>query len=334
MIGAILGDNAINMRALQNILDSGLAPAEQVNGHRHRLGSAAYSAGDYAKAISVLTPLIGTSYADPNAIELLADSYVRTNRPSDGLKALKDAIAARKAAGAAAPTEWFQRGNLIAFKAKNSAEMQEWSYLLVEANPVALNWLSAVQTARDFNGATNQEALDLARLIFRNGAINADKRFSEREYVEYLSAADARRFPGEVLKVAEAGIAAGMLRSGDTFVVDQLAQARGRIASDKASIAGLERDARAPNATLATIVAAADVFLSYDNPVKAEEFYLMALGKPGVDADRVNTRLGIAQYDQGKLAEAQATFAKVGGVRTQLGKLWGLQAAIKARPAA
>jgi tetratricopeptide (TPR) repeat protein len=334
MIGTILSDQAINMRALQNILDSGVAPADQIDSYRHRLGSAAYSTGDYARAITALTPLIGTNYADPNAIEILADSHVRSNQPAEGLKALKAAIDARKAAGGTAPAAWFQRGNLIAYKSKVPGATIEWSYLLVESNPVALNWVSAIQTARENGGSAAPESLDLARLIFRNSAINVDKRFSEREYLEYLSAADARRFPGEVQKVAEAGIAAGMLRASDPTVVDQLTQARSRVAADKASLAALERDARAPAASQATIVAAADVFLSYDNPAKAEEFYKIAMNKPGVDADRVLTRLGIAQYDLGKYADALGNFAKVGGARKQIARLWSLQATLKSKPAA
>lgn len=333
MVGTILSDQAINIRSLQNILDSGIAPADQLDSYRHRLGSAAYSTADYARAITALTPLIGSNYADANAIEILADSYVKSNQPAEGLRVLKAAIDARKAAGGTAPAAWFQRGNLIAYKSKVPGAMPEWSYLLVESTPTALNWVSAIQTARENGGSAAPESLDLARLIFRNGAINVEKRFSEREYLEYLSAADARRFPGEVQKVAEAGIAAGMLRASDPTVVDQLAQARGRVAADKASLAALERDARAPAASQATIMAAADVFLSYDNPAKAEEFYKIALTKPGVDADRALTRLGIAQYDLGKYPDALGSFSKVAGARKQLARLWALQTTVKSRPA-
>ena len=62
-------------------------------------------------------------------------------------------------------------------------------------------------------------------------------------------------------------------------------------------------------------------------PVDAEQFYTLALAKPGVDTGRVLTRLGIAQADQGKYAEAQATFAKVQGPRQPIAQLWALYAA-------
>jgi hypothetical protein len=62
--------------------------------------------------------------------------------------------------------------------------------------------------------------------------------------------------------------------------------------------------------------------------------YQIALGKPGVDTARILTRLGIAQADTGRYAEAQATFAKVDGVRKPIAALWSAYAASKAKVAA
>jgi tetratricopeptide (TPR) repeat protein len=225
------------------------------------------------------------------------------------------------------------RANQIAYKAKLGNEAIQWSLMLAENDPTPINWLAAGQIIRDFGNFTNQESLDLGRLLMRQGAINADPRFSEREYVEYIQAADPRRLPAEVIKVAEAGIAKGALRANDTFVADALNQARGRIAADKASLAGLDRDAHAPSATAVTAMAAGDAFMSYDNAVKAEEFYKIALGKSGVDTPRILTRLGIAQSDQGKYAEALATFGKIDGTRKPLAQLWMLYVNQKSKPA-
>ena len=126
----------------------------------------------------------------------------------------------------------------------------------------------------------------------------------ERDYVDYIQAADPRRLPGEALKIVNEGLAAGKLNPADQFVTDAKAQASGRIAADKASLPGLEKDARAANATAATAQAAGDAYLSYDNAAQAEAMYALALGKPGVDTTRVLLRMGIAQADQGKWADA------------------------------
>ncbi|HEY6868796.1 MAG TPA: hypothetical protein VI199_03465, partial [Novosphingobium sp.] len=171
-----------------------------------------------------------------------------------------------------------------------------------------------------------QETLDLMRLMERT------KSFRDTsDYAEYLQAADARRAPAEVLKVLNEGLAAGKLQATDVFVSDNRGVAQARLAADKASLPALERDANAPSATPATIMAAGDAFLSYDEDAKAEGFYSKALGKPGVDTDRALTRLGIAQVDQGKFAEAQATFAKVNGARKPIAQLWSVYAGQKAK---
>jgi len=122
-----------------------------------------------------------------------------------------------------------------------------------------------------------------------------------------------------------------VLRPNDMFVTDAIAQAKGRIPADKASLPGLERDAMKA-ADGKTAQATADAYLSYDNPAKAEEFYKLALSKGNVDKDRATMRLGIAQVDQDKFEDAKASFAAVGGIRAPLAKLWAVYATDKAKP--
>jgi hypothetical protein len=178
---------------------------------------------------------------------------------------------------------------------------------------------------RDVARYQAQESLDLMRLMNRTGSYS-----ESRDYVDHIQVADARRFPGEVVKVIEAGTASGKLPASDPFVAEARTIATGRIAADRASLPALDRDAHAPTATLATISAAADTFLSYGDAAKAENLYNLALTKPGGDAARLQTRLGIAQVDKGDYAGAQATFAKVTGPRQPLAQLWGIYAAQKA----
>ena len=66
----------------------------------------------------------------------------------------------------------------------------------------------------------------------------------------------------------------------------------------------------------------ADAYLNYGDAAKAEELYTAALAKGATDKDRVYTRLGIAQVDQGKWAAAKDSFSKVAGTRNNLAKLW------------
>lgn len=332
-VGGWIKDIPMRQRGVQNMLDSGQVPAERVLEYKSYLGQFAYNNKDYATAVTALTDVVKGNYKDDGMAEVLAQSLTNLGKPAEALDALKMAVDARKAAGGVVPSDWYSRATLIAYKAKLGPQAVDWAIGLAELQPTALNWLNAGQFVRDYGTFTNNESLDLGRLLIRSGALKEDPKFTTREFVEYIQAADPRRLPGEVVKVAQLGLAQKALQSNDRFVTDALTQAQGRIAADKASLASYERDARLPNATAATTSGAGDVFLSYDDPAKAAEFYSAALTKPGVDTDRVLTRLGIAQVDMGKFAEAQATFAKVQGpARKNLARLWASYAAFKAKP--
>ena len=87
----------------------------------------------------------------------------------------------------------------------------------------------------------------------------------------------------------------------------------------------------AANATGVSVAATADALLSYGQPAKAEALYNLALQRGGIDVQRVQTRIGIAQFDQGKFADAKASFDKVSGVRVPLAQLWSIYSAQKAK---
>ncbi|OYZ12756.1 MAG: hypothetical protein B7Y36_03030 [Novosphingobium sp. 28-62-57] len=330
-VGGALNDVAMRQRGIQNMLDSGQVPAANVTEYQFYLGNFAYSNKDYPTAIKALTSVVAANYKDDTAAELLADSYSQQNQNAEALAALKSAVEARKAAGGEVPEAWFKRANLIAYKNRLGPQAIEWSTMLVEANPTALNWLGAAQLVREFGTFTNQESVDLGRLLLRSGGFQNDPKYVEREYVEYIEAADPRRLPGEVIKVADMGVKAGVLKTNDAFVSDALAQAKGRIAADKASLPGLDREARAGKDGKSAL-AMADAYLSYDEPAKAEEMYKMALEKGAIDKDRALTRLGIAQVDQDKFEEAKASFAQVTGPRAALARLWSAFATTQGRP--
>ena len=321
MVGSVLGDAKLTQHALQNVIDSGLAPEDRLAGYRFQLGNSAYANKDYAGAAAALTPLVAANYSDNAAAEILADAYARQGQPAQGLAAMKVAVDARRAAGGAVPDSWFTRANTIAYGAKLSNEGIQWAQMMVAANPTPTNWLGAGQLVRLYGNFGTQDSVDISRLMLRAGALNGKSKDIEREYVEYLQAADPRRLPGEVVKVADAGIAAGALRATDTFVADSLAQARGRIATDKASLPASIKQSQA-SATGAQALATADAFLSYGQDAQAEELYKLAIQKGGIDKDKATLRLGIAQADAGRTAEAKATFGQVAGKSAAIARLW------------
>ncbi|WP_353230699.1 hypothetical protein [Novosphingobium sp.] len=331
-VGGFTSNDALTAKGLQNMLDSGQLQANLVPTVSAMLGQMAFVAKDYPAAIKALSPLVNSATVDDAVPQMLAEAYTSSGQPKAGLDALKTAIAAKKAANQAPPEDWYNRGNRIAYTSKLSAESTEWALLLVSAYPTPMNWLGATQLVR--NGATNftnQEELDVSRLMDQAGSLKLEPKYVEREYVAYLQSIDARRFPGEAVRIAEQGIATGALKADDTFVKDVLTQARPRAAADRATLPSLAKEASAaPSGKVAA--AAGDTYLSYGEAAKADELYTLAMSKGGIDADkdRVLTRLAIAQIDEGKYADAKANLAKIVGPRAPIAQLWAIFADQKA----
>jgi tetratricopeptide (TPR) repeat protein len=323
-----LSFSKVQQRAgLQGMVDSGKVSPSDAAKFNYFIGGLASDMKDYAGARTAFQAAIAGGYSERPVEPFLADAYINDNQPLEGLKVLETAVAKQ---GAAAPEDLIRKGIVVAYKNKLPDQAISFSTKLVQGYPNKDNWALAIAVVRDMSKFQNQEQLDLMRLMERTGS------WSEaRDYFEYIQAADPRRLPGEALKIIDLGVASGKLQSSDISVSDARTIASGRIAADKASLVALERDARGPAATAATASAAGDAFLSYGENAKAEELYKIALSKPGVDIARVQTRLGIAQADLGKYAEAQASFAKVTGVRAPIAALWAAYAKSKvAAPAA
>ncbi|MEN9683550.1 MAG: hypothetical protein RLZZ427_1301 [Pseudomonadota bacterium] len=321
-MGNVAMDKLLQRRGLQSMVESGKLPATELAKFNFYIGGISFDMRDFATARTALSAAMAAGYTENNVESLLADAYIADNQPLEGLKVLQAAVDAK---GAAASEEWLRHGIVVAYKAKALDYAGAFGSRLAAGYPTPENWALAIAVQRDLGKYQLQDLIDLMRLMERTNSFS-----EERDFVEYIQAADPRRLPGEVLKVINEGVTAGKLKAADPFVADAKTNATGRIAADKASFAGLERDARAAAATAATGMAAGDTFLSYDMPAKAVEMYQITLTKPGVDAPRVLTRLGIAQADAGQYADAQATFAKVDGVRKPIAELWSAYAKAKA----
>ena len=325
-LSQITKDNALQARALTLVVDSGKLSGAEMGKYAFYLGASKLQSKDYAGAQAAFAKAQAAGSTEADLPALNAEAYFGQNQNQAGLDALWGAIESRRAAGTVAPREWYVRGLSVAYKARMYDSAYRFALGNASAYPSADNWGDAVGLARTMGKFQAQETLDVMRLAMRVGAMR-----DANDYSEYIQAADARRSPGEVLKVINQGVTSGKLSAGDVFVSENRTQAQARLAADKASLPALERDARAGSASATTVMAAADTLLSYDEAAKAESLYAAVLAKPGADADRALTRMGIAQFDQGKYAEAQATFAKVGGVRKPIGQMWAAYAAQKAK---
>lgn len=324
-LAVVANDPDLQRRGAIAMIESGKAEAATVPALRYIVGSGALGAKDYATAQRELQAAVTAGYRDNDVEALLAQSYLSGGQTDQGLTILRRAIDAKVAAGAVAPESWYRVGLGAAFKGKLVDQTAYFSGGLARNYPSKQNWATAITMLRETARYAPQDNLDLMRLMGKT-----DSYMEERDYLEYIEAADPRRFPGEVLNVIAAGTASGKLRATSTFTTEMKSMATTRVASDRASLPALERDARAANASAVTTAAAADTFLSYGDAAKAAELYAIAQTKSGADLPRIYTRLGIAQIDKGDYAAAQATLAKVEGPRKPMAQLWSIYAAQKA----
>lgn len=256
---------------------------------------------------------------------MIADLYIEQENYAEGLSYLSNQIDERRSSGEKIPENWIRKGLAVAYENEINDQTPKFAALLAENYPSDVVWGDAVIVTLNANNYQNPEVLDLLRLSRRTKAYNDARVLSE--YVEIL---DPRRYPGEVVSVIDEGSALGVVDKSDPFIAETRREAAGRVETDRADLPSLAADARASGATLKTLVVAGDTFLSYDQPAEAEEFYTKALGMTGVETPLVLTRLGIAQYDQGKYAEAIETFKQVEGARKDIANLWAIYTAQKA----
>lgn len=317
--GQKFNDNALARQGLELMLASGKVAPEQVGPYNFMIGQVAYNAKDYAAARTALEAALAAGYTDNNPEAIIAETYFAEDRDAEGLAYLAGAINARKAAGQSVEEDWIRRGLAVAYGASMKEQAQQYASLYVSEFPSETSWRDAVAILLNTGGYENPAILDLLRLGRRAGTLN-----DGRLYMEYVDAADYRRLPAEVVAVIDEGKSKGLLPADDQYVNDTRKQAAERVAADRADMDSLMADARKAGATFATVMATGDALLSLDRPAEAEEFYLKASGMAGADTPMAFTRLGIAQYDQGKYAEAQATFNKVEGARKAIANLWGI----------
>ena len=327
-IGQKSKDFAVALQGAEILLASGKLDAAQQGQFNMVAAQIAYNLKDYHKARSYTEAAIKAGFTDNDPQLFLAETYFAQDQFAEGLKYLTDAIAARKAAGQPVTEAWIKRGLVMAYNNKLNAEARQWGLAYARDFPSQTSWGDAIAIVINTSDYANPEMLDLLRLARRTNTLR-----TRGMVLEYVDAADARKLPSEVVSVLDAATAAKLIDGNIQMVKDARAVAAARIAADKAELPSLQRDAGAASARLVTVMAAADTLLSYGKYSDAEALYAKAAAMPGANVPLVLTRQGIAQIEQGKYADAQATLGRVQGSRQPIAALWALYAAQKASPA-
>ncbi len=298
------------------MLNSGVAPAEQAGALNLHLGRDAYFTKDYAKAGTYLAEAIRIGKVTPDTYIIAADANFKQKLFPAGLAYAEQGIAAQKATGQPVQEDWYNRGLAAAYNAKLPLETVKWSSMLVQAYPTATNWRSALVLYRDSKALDPQITLDVYRLMRATKSIAG-----ERDYFDYAAIANERGLPGETKAVVDLAIASDAKLATSKNLAELRSTAAPKIAPDHASLPASEKAAAAAP-TGRGAMNTADAYLSYGEDAKAIALYRLALQKGGVDADAVNTRLGIALARSGDKDAARAAFASVKGVRAEIAGLW------------
>lgn len=317
---------AMRLRGMEMMVGSGKVPLNAVGQYNFIAYQLSSATGDNVKARGYLQKAIDLGYTNNQSqADLLvakAQTYFNTDEYAEGLRVLDQAFAAQEAAGQAPEERLYEIAFSVAYREDLRPQVYDYAIKRAQLFPTPANWTNAINVVRVLNDYNDQQTLDLLRLSRTAGVMN-----DKQEYLIYVETADARRLPQEVKNVIEEGYAKGAIERDDSFIADQLRVASGRIESDRADLPALEADARAADASLATVRAAGSAFLSYGEYEKAVEFYTKSLGMPGVDTEESLTRLGMAQVGLEDYAAAQETFAKITGVRMPIAKVWAGYAA-------
>ena len=308
-------DNPAIIAALQAVIGSGfLSPAETVP-HYRNIGKLNYNAKSFDQAAWAFEQVLKVDPNDVDSTVMLAESRNGQGRTAEAIDLIQKAIAARTAAGQKADESWYKRAVALAFNAKlpNATELsRQW----VAAYPNAKSWRDAIRIYQTSGQLDENALLDTMRLAYATGALTG-----ESDYFRYTDALVKKGFPGEAKSVLEQGFAANSISKSKATFSQLYSLASTRAQGDQASLDASAKTALAA-ATARQAMVTAEAYYGYGDYAKAADLFRAALGKQGVEKDLANLRLGMALARAGDKAGAEAALKTVGGVHTDVAKLW------------
>lgn len=308
-------DAQLQAQAVDQMVASGGAPAEQVGTLLNVQADLAIQTQNWAAAEAPLTRLLESDPNNVQRITTLAQVKLRLNKGDEAQALFQRALEVSTASGQAAPEDLYRRLLAAAYEARQPRQSIDLSRQLVRAYPNATNWRDALLIYRQLSDIDGQLDVDSRRLMRVVGALE-----SEADYVEFADQLNRAGLPGEVKAVLDDGVTRGKLRAGGPHA-ELLARANGLVAEDRAGLAG-QRAAALANAEVRPVLGLADAFASYGQFAEAAELYRAALGKRGADANLINTRLGAALAQAGQRAEAETVLRSITGPRAELAAFW------------
>ena len=324
-LGIGKSDKAIQGKALDGMLESGLTPPESLAAYNFFSGNFAYGDKDYAKAVKRLEAAKAAGSTEQGLPVLLMDSYLKLNQVDQGLAVAKEAIAAARAAGRVPSEELYVRPAGALQAAKRNGELLDMLAMRLEDYPQPVIWRNTLFILLQQEASDKVMNLDTFRLM------RATKSMTQRpEYLEYAALATEAGYPSEAVAVIKEGQAANVIQTSDerfnTILESQEPRAKADAVALKADAA---KPATAANPKLARQTA--DGLVGIGDYATAISLYEKAAA--GGDP-LAQYRLGVAQALAGQKDAAIASFAKVQGDRARLANLWTIHLSAKAPTAA
>ena len=309
------GNAAAQASAIEALIASGRISGAELGPLYASQGAVAATAGRREQAETALTRALELAPSADTAISL-ARIKLDLRKNAEAVALVDRAVQLRKASGQPVPESWYRRGASVAMMSNLAAPALSFARQLVAAYPSPENWRDAVLTYRELAKPDSAGQLDAVRLLRLSRGMAG-----ERDYLDAAQTFDALGLAAESRSVLDEGVSTRMVDPAKAAFKEAIATATRKAAAEKAGLSKLQASATAAP-TGAPALQAGDVFLGAGNYAAAADLFRTALGKGGVDANVVNTRLGTALALAGRKAEAEAAFRAVAGPRAELAALW------------
>lgn len=313
------GDVQAQRIALTDMFKTRSVPPADAPRLRYMAGLYSYYVGNNDDAIAQLNYARTLGYDGIDANLLMADILLRKRKPKEARPLVEQALATYRAAGKPIPAPWYDKAISLAMQGGDWSAVSQLYGERLSVYPSTPNWRSALANIMDEPKLDPQVQLDLFRLQAAVGAMA-----SERDYQNYAMLASGAGASAEAQTVIAAGRAAGKLPVTQAATAKLLLTAAPKAKKDIAALPALAKKAGAAKDGAAAL-AVADSYYSMAQYPQAVEYYRMAASKGGVDAARVNTRLGIALARSGDyVGGGQALSQVTGGAWSGVAGLWRL----------
>ena len=321
--GIAAKDNAMIASGIEAIIASNQAAPEEAALNYLNLGKSYNNLKQPDRAVPALERARQLNPTDTEATILLAEVQAARGQAGPAVDLLRQAIAAKKAAGQKVDEAWHKRALTLAYGAKLPAT-PDVARAWVLDYPAPANWKDAIRIYRNMSKPAEPILLDLLRLSRVTGSLDGDVDYNAYVYI----AADQRNAREGKMLIDEAA-AAGKIDLNKPVFKELQAGLKTRPMPGE-DILAKSADTQLAGTDGPALVVTANRFYGIGNYARAAELFRAALAKPGVDKNQVNLELGIALTAAGDKAGAKAAFEAVGGDRTQVAKYWLTYLATKA----